>query len=170
MEAGRPVRSYVVILGRADNGLDQDGSDEGKDSGCFLKAEPTDLTAEWHGGWGSGESVMAVGILAGGDRKGGWLFTEMGRMVRGMGSVGGGESGPAELEMSHRHPGRQSSCALNTRLAGWKGCACICRLLLGPPGARMVGLVGQRLRLGSSTPVGNQAAPGETFIISPRRQ
>lgn len=64
MEAGRPVRSYVVILGRADNGLDQDGSDEGKDSGCFLKAEPTDLTAEWHGGWGSGESVMAVGILA----------------------------------------------------------------------------------------------------------
>ena len=134
MEAGRPVRSYVVILGRADNGLDQDGSDEGKDSGCFLKAEPTDLTAEWHGGWGSGESVMAVRILARRRSEGRVALYRDGRMVRGMGSVGDGESGPAELEMPHRHPGRQSSCALNTHLAGWKGCACICRLLLGPPG------------------------------------
>lgn len=71
MEVGRPIRSSAVILGREDSGSDWDGGDKEKDSGCFLKAEPTGFTAEWHGRWESGESMVAVRILAGRQLEGG---------------------------------------------------------------------------------------------------
>lgn len=88
---------------------------------------------------------MAVRIWAGGSWKG--------ALVRGTGVE----------SQSHGHPGGElmghiSSCALPACLAGQ---ACVCTLLRAPPGVRMVGPVGQGLKLGSPAKVGNQTAPGE---------
>ena len=72
MEAGRPIRSDAVISRREDSGSDQAGGDEGKDSRCVLKAEPTGFAAEWRSRWEGEESVTAVGLGREAVGRGGW--------------------------------------------------------------------------------------------------
>lgn len=81
---------------------------------------------------------------------------------------GGLVRGTGVESQSHRHPGGElmghlSSCALPACLSGQ---ACVCTFLRGPPGVRMVGPVGQGLKLGSPVEVGNQMAPGDTYPFS----